>query len=339
MQSSKMNRIPQQLCGTLFKCLVLGLLWTVLWGCASLPQMPPARTSETGRLTAQELMQGFVQEKGGVYFDTDLADYIQQLGRKLGKKSQRPDLPYNFVVVDRTSSELHLFPQGQILLTRGLIADMKNERDLAILLALAIAETAEAPSARQRQLNIRELRAMRPALPETGHATPVPELFEEMLQKLHEARHGYLLFDEAQRLERSGNVSGAISTYLQAATAAPDQPQILTGLGLAYLLAGDLQSARVHLQRSIRLQPAHYLSRMGQGYIELQRERYADAVVELEKSVELLPIMRNRFLLAEGYEKNGQPEAAISLYRAVTRKDGRSKLGREATRRLQQLEN
>jgi predicted Zn-dependent protease len=285
-------------------------------------------------------VQVFVQRRGGEYFDAELTAGIRQLGQKLAKSSQRPDLPYQFTVLDRTEAEVHVFPKGQVLITRGLLTRISDARQLSDLLALAIADAAAAPTAAQHQLNI-DAFWTRPEGP-SAMVLAVPANsagINALLTGLQQTRHGYELYERARQREAAGDLSGAISGYLQAATAAPDQPQILTGLGLAYLLAGDPRSARVHLQSAVRLQPDYYLSRMGLGYVDLQLSRYLEAIAELEKSLQLLPIARNRFLLAESYEKMGRPDDAVPLYRAVVQADGQGKLGRTAAQRLQLLEN
>ena len=43
-------------------------------------------------------------------------------------------------------------------------------------------------------------------------------------------------------------------------------------------------------------------------------------------------------LLAEGYEKTGQPQKALELYRAVAQADPDGKLGRSAAERVRALE-
>ena len=305
-----------------------------------MPPLPPSLSQQAGQPPEVDPLQAFVQRNGGEYFDAELIAGIRQLGRKLADDSQRPDLAYRFTVLDRTEPELHVFPKGQILLTRGLLIRISDARQLSDLLAFAIADAASAPSAGQHQLNLELFLAGPGQSSETATVAAANRAqLDAMLAGLQQNRHGYELYESARRREAAGDLSGAISGYLQAATAAPDQPKILTGLGLAYLLAGDPRSARVHLQGAIRLQPAYYLSRMGLGYVDLQLGRYGEAIAELEKSLQLLPVARNRFLLAESYEKNGQPENAVPLYRAVARADEHGKLGRTAAQRLQQLEN
>ncbi|MDH3453637.1 MAG: tetratricopeptide repeat protein, partial [Desulfuromonadales bacterium] len=82
------------------------------------------------------------------------------------------------------------------------------------------------------------------------------------------------------------------------------------------------------------LQPEHYRTQMGLGYLYLQMGRYDQANQALASSVRLLPVTENLFLLAEAREKSGDLEGAKSLYRLVVESDGSSKLGRTAASRL-----
>lgn len=331
------DRRPKPYGWVLGRILPVTLFWAALWGCVPYPQAPPSQ--EVMTVSEEVSLQSFVQRRGGEFFDAELAAEIRLLGRSLSQRSRRPDLLYEFTVLDRTSPELHVFSDSQILLTRGLLAGAADAGELEGLLAFAVSEAdVVAPAPGHRQISSGALPPRKLSPSETKLTAHQSARLSGILSGLHATRQGYDLYEQARQIEEAGRLSAAIGVYLQAATAAPDQPRILTGLGLAYLQAGDLQSARIHLQRAVRLQPAYYLSRMGLGYVELQLGRLADAIVELERSVELLPMARNKFLLAESYQKSGQPSASIPLYRAVTLADGNGKLGRMAAQRLQELE-
>jgi Flp pilus assembly protein TadD len=151
---------------------------------------------------------------------------------------------------------------------------------------------------------------------------------------LKELQPAYALLEEARQLEKAGNPSQAIILYLKAATMAPDEPHILGSLGMAYLRAGELQTARLNLQKAVRLQPDYYRTRMGLGYLYLQQGKVRKANDELAESVRLLPVTENLFLLAEAREKGGDAEGGMSLYKLIVAKDPHSKLGRTAASRL-----
>ncbi|WP_172399717.1 M48 family metalloprotease [Geothermobacter hydrogeniphilus] len=161
--------------------------------------------------------------------------------------------------------------------------------------------------------------------------------FQAAVRNLRTLEPGYRLYDRARLQERKGDLNGAIATYLQAAAKAPDQALILTGLGMAYLKAGDPRSARRHLARAVRLQGDYYRSRLGLGYVLLQQHKTARAVTQLERSMDLYPTAQGGFLLAEGYEKTDRSREALQLYQAVARADARGELGQAAARRAARL--
>jgi predicted Zn-dependent protease len=161
--------------------------------------------------------------------------------------------------------------------------------------------------------------------------------FNSAIAALRKTREGYELFDKGRELEEQDRLSEAIATYLQAATAAPDQGLILTGLGMAYLKANDLNSGRQHLARAVQLDGGYFRSRLGLGYVLLEQNRAADATRELEASMELLPTLQGGYLLARSYEKSGQKAKAVELYRDVAEADPQGRIGKAAAERLQAL--
>ena len=129
----------------------------------------------------------------------------------------------------------------------------------------------------------------------------------------------------------------AIETYHQALMSAPDEALILAGLGLAYLRNEDSVPARRYLIKAINLQGDYSQSRLGLGYIHLQKWQYAQAISQLEKSLRLLPTVEAAFLLGEAQQRVGQKVKARDLYLIVASADRDGKLGRLAGTRLQQL--
>ncbi|BCR05253.1 hypothetical protein DESUT3_23220 [Desulfuromonas versatilis] len=165
----------------------------------------------------------------------------------------------------------------------------------------------------------------------------LPQPLQQATARLRSVKGAYELYDEARKLEGQGNLSGAVASYLKAAAAAPEESLILTGLGMAYLKAEDTQSARRHLQKAAQLQPEYFLTRLGLGYAYLQGGQNPQAVSELEASMKLLPTLQGAYLLAEGYEKTGQRQKALSLYQDVAKADPNGKLGQAAAKRAQAL--
>lgn len=71
--------------------------------------------------------------------DPELQRYVNNVGRWLASQTERPDLPWHFGVMDAPQLNAFAVPGGTIFVTRGLVARMKNESELAGVLAHEIA--------------------------------------------------------------------------------------------------------------------------------------------------------------------------------------------------------
>jgi predicted Zn-dependent protease len=67
----------------------------------------------------------------GLYPDSALQRYVQELGSRLAQNSERPNLPWTFRVVDDPTVNAFALPGGFIYATRGLMAYMMNEAELS----------------------------------------------------------------------------------------------------------------------------------------------------------------------------------------------------------------
>ena len=67
----------------------------------------------------------------GVYDDDQLQKFIQQKGKAMAAISHRPDLPYEFKVVDSPVVNAFAVPGGYIYFTRGIMAHFNNEAEFA----------------------------------------------------------------------------------------------------------------------------------------------------------------------------------------------------------------
>jgi predicted Zn-dependent protease len=67
----------------------------------------------------------------GLYPDSGLQRYIQQFGLRLAATSERPNLPWTFRVVDDPVVNAFALPGGFIYVTRGILAHLNSEAELA----------------------------------------------------------------------------------------------------------------------------------------------------------------------------------------------------------------
>jgi predicted Zn-dependent protease len=97
-----------------------------------------------GRQGAQEVLRSI-----GLVPDSALQRYVERVGMALARRSERPDLPWSFAVVDDPVPNAFALPGGPIFVTRGLLALMNNEAELASVLGHEIAHITARHSVRQ----------------------------------------------------------------------------------------------------------------------------------------------------------------------------------------------
>jgi beta-barrel assembly-enhancing protease len=83
------------------------------------------------------------QSQGGAYVtDPELSRYVNSVGQKLAKVSDRPNLPYEFVVLNNSVPNAWALPGGKIAVNRGLLLELNNEAELAAVLGHEIVHAA-----------------------------------------------------------------------------------------------------------------------------------------------------------------------------------------------------
>ncbi|GAB1265625.1 M48 family metalloprotease [Aurantivibrio infirmus] len=83
------------------------------------------------------------QVQGGRYVvDPELSVYVSQIGQKLAKVSDRPQLPYEFVVLNNDVPNAWALPGGKIAINRGLLLYLEDESQLAAVLGHEIVHAA-----------------------------------------------------------------------------------------------------------------------------------------------------------------------------------------------------
>jgi predicted Zn-dependent protease len=88
-------------------------------------------TSEAQEISMGQQADQEISASLGLYPDESLQQYVQQLGAKLAATSERPNLPWTFRVVDDHVVNAFALPGGYIYVTRGILAHLNNEAELA----------------------------------------------------------------------------------------------------------------------------------------------------------------------------------------------------------------
>ncbi len=72
-----------------------------------------------------------LKQYGGEYENLALRAYVNELGNKLAEKSHRNHLIYHFTVLDSPQINAFALPGGYVYVTRGIMAYMRSEAELA----------------------------------------------------------------------------------------------------------------------------------------------------------------------------------------------------------------
>ncbi len=75
-----------------------------------------------------------VTESLGLVEDEELQRYVSRLGKQLADETERPKLPWSFAVVDDAAVNAFALPGGYIFVTRGMLAHLTSEAELAMVL-------------------------------------------------------------------------------------------------------------------------------------------------------------------------------------------------------------
>ncbi|HXW06323.1 MAG TPA: M48 family metalloprotease [Vicinamibacterales bacterium] len=127
-------------------CLIL------LAGCATNPvtgEREFSLMSEEQEIQLGREMDVQVREEMGVYDDRELQQYVETIGLRLARASERPNLPWHFAVVDAPAVNAFALPGGYIYITRGILPFLDNEAELAGVLGHEVGHVTARHAAQQ----------------------------------------------------------------------------------------------------------------------------------------------------------------------------------------------
>ena len=131
---------------------ILILLIAIISGCATNPvtgdqdlvMMSEKDEIELGKQSHQQVLQQY-----SVYNDLELQNYVQYVGKKVAANSHRSNLTYQFTVLDSPEVNAFALPGGYIYVTRGLMAYLNTEGELAAVLGHEIGHVTARHAVRQ----------------------------------------------------------------------------------------------------------------------------------------------------------------------------------------------
>lgn len=112
--------------------LVAGLVASA--ACATNPVTGKSQMSllsEAEELAIGQQQDAEIRREMGVYDDPALQSYVSEIGQELARTSHRPNLPWTFTIVDSPAINAFALPGGYIYVTRGILAYLDDESELA----------------------------------------------------------------------------------------------------------------------------------------------------------------------------------------------------------------
>ncbi len=103
-------------------------------GAPNLVLMSGDREKEIGQEEHEKIAQSSI-----FYQDEALNEYVAEIGNRVAQAGDRPDLEYQFFIIDSPEINAFALPGGYVYVNRGLIAFLNSEAELAGVLAHEIA--------------------------------------------------------------------------------------------------------------------------------------------------------------------------------------------------------
>jgi predicted Zn-dependent protease len=124
-------------------------------GVGSCARNPVTGKSELALISeSQEIQMGQEASKDvaqsiGLYKDQAVQSYVADLGKRMAAESERPNLPWEFHVVEDASVNAFALPGGFIYVTRGLMSSINDEAELATVIGHEIGHVTNRHSVQQ----------------------------------------------------------------------------------------------------------------------------------------------------------------------------------------------
>jgi len=115
-------------------CILLAAALALSAACATNPvtgKKQVSLLSEAEELAIGQQQDQEIRREMGVYDDPALQRYVNDIGQALARNSHRPNLPWSFTIVDSNAINAFALPGGYVYLTRGILAYLDDESELA----------------------------------------------------------------------------------------------------------------------------------------------------------------------------------------------------------------
>ncbi|MDA1306818.1 MAG: M48 family metalloprotease [Acidobacteria bacterium] len=134
------------------RALVLLVLLGLVAACATNPvtgRRELSFMSEAQEIAIAQESDPQIKQEMGVYNDPELQAYVDDIGQRMARISERPQLPWRFTVVDVPAVNAFAVPGGGIYITRGILPFLDSEAELAGVIGHEIGHVTARHSAQQ----------------------------------------------------------------------------------------------------------------------------------------------------------------------------------------------
>jgi len=135
------------------KFIIIALIASCFAGCATNPVTGDSDfvlMSEDSEIAIGRKNHPAIIKEYGLYDDPALQKYVQDVGTQLANKSHRQNLIYRFSVLDSDQVNAFALPGGYIYITRGLMAYLNSEAELAAVLGHELGHVTARHGVRQQ---------------------------------------------------------------------------------------------------------------------------------------------------------------------------------------------
>jgi predicted Zn-dependent protease len=132
----------------------------------------------------------------------------------------------------------------------------------------------------------------------------------DRIERLRKVQKAYDVYDEGVKLLKEKKRRSALEKFQRAIEMEPRQAPFYSKAGLVFLLDDELGSAITYLNKAVKIDPEFAEARIYLGISLYERRRYRKAVVQLEKSMDLMPTKLAARYLGKCYRKLGDSEKA-----------------------------
>ncbi|MDC0074774.1 M48 family metalloprotease [Alphaproteobacteria bacterium] len=139
-----------------------------------------------------------IAEFGGVYKDDNLGGYIATIGGSIASNTETPEKEFTFTILDSPVVNAFAVPGGYIYLTRGILALVNSESELAYIIAHEIAHVVARHSAQRYSSAI--LTQLGRVIIESSVSNPTVDIFSDLGSDLILAKYSQTQEFEADML-------------------------------------------------------------------------------------------------------------------------------------------